>query len=54
MHYQGMSDGLLWFLCGAGLLLIATAAFAIWSAGRAAGRDDELLERTTPPKHEQQ
>lgn len=41
-----VSDALVWVLCGLGLVLVLTAALAVWSAGRLAGQDDRRLERT--------
>lgn len=41
-----MIDGIVWWVCGVGLLLILVAVVAVWSAGRVAGRDDRMLERT--------
>ena len=46
----GQIDGIIWVLCGLGLLLVVTAAWAFWSAARAAGEDDRRLERTKPKK----
>ena len=39
-------DGIVWWVCGAGLLLILVAVVAVWSSARVAGVDDRRLERT--------
>lgn len=39
-------DGIVWWVCGLGLLLILVATVAVWSAAVLAGQDDRRLEKT--------